>query len=217
VKNSKKGYNITGTQAKGVNADALCFEVCRLDHLKLFKDRFRSDPDRDKGRSDGLRMASTAQAAHRADMLACYATTQRSLNMQRFLFAVAIAATVMPVFAAAGVSVSIGQPGFYGRLDIGNVPPPPLLYPQPLVIQPMPVGVAPQPIYLHVPPGHAKNWRKHCHRYNACGQPVYFVQEHWYNDVYVPYYRTRGDDRDKHHGEGHGKDHQGHGRGHEKD
>jgi len=67
-----------------------CPEVCRLDHLKLFKDRFRSDPDREQRPSDGLRMASTAQAAHRADMLACYATTQRSLNMQRFLFAVAI-------------------------------------------------------------------------------------------------------------------------------
>src|SRR2546425_10235251 len=25
-----------------------------------------------------------------------------------------------------------------------------------------------QPIYLHVPPGHAKHWRKHCHEYNAC-------------------------------------------------
>ena len=92
--------------------------------------------------------------------------------MQLFLFAVAIATAAMPVCAAAGVSVSVGQPGFYGRIDIGNLPLPLLLSPQPVVIQPVPVGVAPQPIYLHVPPGHAKNWRKHCHRYNACGQPV---------------------------------------------
>ena len=137
--------------------------------------------------------------------------------MQLFLFAVAIATAAMPVFAAAGVSVSVGQPGFYGRIDIGNLPPPPLLYPQPVVIQPVPVGVAPQPIYLHVPPGHAKHWRKHCHRYNACGQPVYFVPERWYNDVYVPHDRTRDDNRDKPHGAGPGRGHKGHGRGHEKD
>jgi hypothetical protein len=85
------------------------------------------------------------------------------------------------------------------------------------VIQPVPVGVAAQPIYLYVPPGHAKNWRKHCHRYHACGQPVYFVQERWYHDVYVPHYRTRDDHHHKGDGAGHGKGHKGHGRGHEKD
>ena len=42
-----------------------------------------------------------------------------------------------------------------------------------MVVQPV-AGVVVQPIYLHVPPGHAKNWRKHCAHYNACGQPVYF-------------------------------------------
>ena len=90
---------------------------------------------------------------------------------------------------AGGASVSVGQPGFYGRIDIGDVPPPPLLYAEPILIQPVPVGVVRQPIYLHVPPGHAKHWRKHCRQYNACGQPVYFVQESWYNDVYVARYR----------------------------
>ena len=33
------------------------------------------------------------------------------------------------------------------------------------------------PDQMYVPPGHAKNWAKHCGRYNACGQPVYFVKE----------------------------------------
>lgn len=136
--------------------------------------------------------------------------------MQRFLFAVVLAAA-LPVCAAAGVSISVGQPGFYGSIDIGTLAPPPVLYPQPIVIQPVPVGVAPQPIYLHVPPGHAKNWHKHCHHYHACGQPVYFVQERWYNDVYVPHYRTRDNHHDKDGGEGHGRGHKGHGRGHEKD
>jgi hypothetical protein len=106
--------------------------------------------------------------------------------------------------ADVGVSVTVGQPGFYGRLDIGNFPQPQLVYAQPVVIQPV-RGVVYQPIYLRVPPGHAKDWRKHCHRYDACGRPVYFVQDRWYNDVYVPQYREHHRDRDERHGTGHGK------------
>jgi hypothetical protein len=65
------------------------------------------------------------------------------------------------------------------------------------------------PIYLHVPPGHAKDWGKHCGKYDACGRRVYFVEERWYDNVYVPAYRKRhwspGDGRSKSHGGGHGK------------
>jgi len=95
--------------------------------------------------------------------------------------------------ADVNVSVSVGQPGFYGRIDIGAFPPPVLVYPEPVVVQPVPVGVVRAPLYLHVPPGHAKNWRKHCKKYDACGYPVYFVQDRWYNEVYVPAYREKHD------------------------
>ena len=146
--------------------------------------------------------------------------------MKRFLIAAALAAIVVPALAAdVGVSVSIGQPGFYGRIDIGNYPQPQLIYPAPVMIQPMPMGMAPHPIYLRVPPGHRKNWRKHCRRYGACGQPVYFVQDNWYNNVYVPSYRTYGNYQGEGwggygggqqggQGGGHGK---GHGGGHDRD
>jgi hypothetical protein len=111
-----------------------------------------------------------------------------------------------PVLAAdVGVSVSVGQPGFYGRIDIGSFPQPQVIYPQPVVIQRVPVAVAPQPIYLRVPPGHARNWRKHCHKYDACSQPVYFVRDDWYNNVYVPRYRE--DQEREHHAKGHGQGH----------
>lgn len=111
--------------------------------------------------------------------------------MKQFLSAVVVATLSATAFAAdVNVSVSVGQPGFYGRIDVGHLPPPQLVYPEPVVIQPVPVGVARQPIYLRVPPGHAKKWHKHCHRYNACGQPVYFVQDSWYNNVYVPRHRS---------------------------
>lgn len=138
--------------------------------------------------------------------------------MKRLIASVLLAAAAAsPALAAdVGVSVSIGQPGFYGRIDIGNYPPPAVIYPQPVVIAPAPYAVVQQPIYLRVPPGHAKNWGKHCGRYNACGQRVYFVQDSWYNDVYAPRYREehRRDHRDDHRGKGKGKDKdKGHGHG----
>jgi len=127
--------------------------------------------------------------------------------MKRFLIAAAIAAAATPALAQnVGMSVTVGQPGFYGRIDIGNFPQPMVIYPQPVIIQQTPVAVYQQPIYLHVPPGHAKDWRKHCGRYNACGQPVYFVQESWYNNVYVPRYQPYyGYGQGGNPGKGHGK------------
>lgn len=44
-------------------------------------------------------------------------------------------------------------------------------------------------IYLNVPNDHRRNWKKHCHRYDACHRPVYFLQGNWYRQVYVPRYR----------------------------
>ena len=61
--------------------------------------------------------------------------------------------------AQAYVNGSIsGQlaPGVYGRVDIGNAPPPALLYAQPMVAMPPAVVMpSPQPVYMWVPPGHA--------------------------------------------------------------
>ena len=141
--------------------------------------------------------------------------------MKRILFAVALAATslAIPAFAAdVGVSVSIGEPGFYGRIDIGGYPQPQVIYRQPIVVERRVPATRP-PIYLRVPPGHAKHWSKHCHEYNACGERVYFVQDNWYNREYVPRYkeqhRERGDDnRGNNKGKGKGNDHdQGKGKG----
>ncbi|MDP1862748.1 MAG: hypothetical protein Q8K52_02445 [Thiobacillus sp.] len=103
-----------------------------------------------------------------------------------------LAAAVPALAADVGVSISIGDPGFYGRIDIGDYPQPRLIYREPRVIY---REAAREPIYLRVPPGHAKNWRKHCRKYDACGERVYFVQDSWYNQVYVPRYQERHDDR----------------------
>jgi len=115
-----------------------------------------------------------------------------------FLAAVLAALSGTALATDVGVSVSVGQPGFYGRIDIGSMPQPQLIYTAPVIIQ-QPVGMVRQPLYLRVPPGHEKKWSKHCHNYNACGQPVYFVQDSWYTNVYAPGYRVQ-------HGEGKGHD-----------
>ena len=120
-----------------------------------------------------------------------------------FALCLALAAAALPARAGTdvGVSVGVSQPGFYGQIDIGRVSTPPvLIFPQPVIIS-QPRVVA-QPVYLHVPPGHAKDWRKHCKHYDACGRPVYFVREDWYQTVYAvapPKSPGHG------HGKGHGK------------
>lgn len=129
--------------------------------------------------------------------------------MKRILMAMAmtIAAATLSAPAFAQVSVNIGQPGFYGRIDIGGFPPPPLLYPEPRMIHRVPVSRP--PLYLHVPPGHARDWRRHCRHYGACGERVYFVQDNWYRDEYAPRYRERHGHRDRHDGyrDDHRRDH----------
>jgi hypothetical protein len=74
--------------------------------------------------------------------------------MKHFLIVAALVTIAVPALASdVGVSVSIGQPGFYGQIDIGNYPQPRLIYPAPVMVQPMPIGMVPQPIYLRAPPG----------------------------------------------------------------
>lgn len=125
-----------------------------------------------------------------------------------------------------GVSVSVNQPGFYGRVDIGEQPPV-LLYPQPVIIQQSPYGARQRPIYMRVPPGHSKNWSRYCGQYSACGQPVYFVRDaqpprgerydHDDHDHDRNGWRDddrggRGDRDERGHGRGKGR---GHGHGHD--
>lgn len=130
--------------------------------------------------------------------------------MKRFLVSAAItaAAFTLPALATdVGVSVTVGQPGFYGRIDIGNFPQPRVLYPQAIIVERgMPMNRP--PLYLRVPPGHAKNWKKHCHEYHACGERVLFVRDDWYEHEYVPRYQ------EKYHDRGHGHDNKDHGNKH---
>ena len=133
--------------------------------------------------------------------------------MKRIVFAAALALAAVPAFAQVGVSVGIGEPGFYGQINIGNgYPAPEVINPQPVVIQPAPAYVGAAPIYLRVPEDHQRDWGRWCGRYNACGRPVYFVRDDWYRNSYVPVYH-RDHDRDWH---GHDERRDDHGRDHDR-
>ena len=133
-----------------------------------------------------------------------------------------------PVLAqpSVGVSIGINQPGVYGRINIGDVPQPALIYAQPVVIVPPAVVVNRQPIYLYVPEAHALDWRRYCDRYSACGQPVFFVKDRWVRERYEHQHPgwERGHHRDgddgergrKHEKKNKHDKHDKHGRGHDR-
>lgn len=151
--------------------------------------------------------------------------TSPSLN--RLLTAAALALTALAATGGnataatnVGVSVSVNQPGFYGRFDIGDQAPV-LVYPQPIIVQQSPYGAQQRPIYMYVPPGHAQQWARYCGRYSACGQPVFFLRERpgrghdhgrYERDDHRHDHRSerrddrRGDDRGRGHGRGHDRD-----------
>jgi hypothetical protein len=143
--------------------------------------------------------------------------------MKTLMLAAVLLSAATAAVAQVGVSVTVGQPGFYGRIDIGDYPAPQLIYAQPVIVQ-RPQYYSARPIYLRVPPGHAKNWSKHCRKYNACNQEVYFVQDSWYNNQYAPRYRQqhgdhgrpdyRDHDRDRGHNDKRDKHDDNPGRGH---
>lgn len=139
-----------------------------------------------------------------------------------------VAVATMAAQAALALEIKLPPPppivlpGLPGRVDISRLPLPQVVLPNPVIITPprLPVPVPPppgvvvatptpapprqQPVYLWVPPGHQKNWAKHCGRYKACGVPVYFVRDEWY-DKHVKKGARHARDDDDHPGRGPGK------------
>jgi len=122
------------------------------------------------------------------------------------LFGVIAAIAAVPALADVSASVAVSQPGFFGQINIGDFPRPAVIYAQPVWIARPAKVVYVEPVYLRIPPGHEKHWDKHCGEYGACGRPVYFVREDWYQKTYVPYQRDRKGGED---GKGAGKDQHG--------
>ncbi|MBV8665525.1 MAG: hypothetical protein JO269_03485 [Burkholderiaceae bacterium] len=136
--------------------------------------------------------------------------------MKKILLATLLGAAAFSAQAQVGVSINVGQPGFFGSINIGNAPAPQLYSPQPVIIAPAP-GPVLEPLYLHVPEEHRRDWRRYCGAYNACGRQVFFVHDDWYNRVYVPHYQAHREEyrQYEHHDEGRheGWDHDHHDEG----
>ena len=129
--------------------------------------------------------------------------------MKRFLLIPLVSLFLTTAYAAdTGITISLGQPGFYGQVDLGDYPPPRLVYAEPVIVEH--AVVVGQPIYLRAQPDHVKHWDKHCSEYHACGQRVYFIEVSWYEEVYVMDYQKK-------HGKAKKKSHKKHGKeGHDK-
>jgi hypothetical protein len=133
---------------------------------------------------------------------------KEGFNMKHLLLAAAAVMATAPAFSAdVGTLGDIGEPGYYGQISIRSFPKPQLVFSEPVVIRQVDVGAEVEPVYLRVPSDHAKDWQKHCQKYNACDQRVYFVEDNWYNKVYVPEYRNkRGGTDGNGKGQGKGRD-----------
>lgn len=112
--------------------------------------------------------------------------------------------TTLPTWADDwGINVILeGEvtPGVYGRVELGNDSRPDIYYPHPMLVVKDSRYSKYKPAYLHVPPGHAKHWDKHCQKYNACGRPVYFIKSQEYEESYQREHQhdhDRDNDRDR--------------------
>ena len=137
--------------------------------------------------------------------------------MKTILALVLAAGAIGTATAQTSVSIGINQPGVYGRITIGDLPPPALVLPQPVIIERAPVVVQRAPIYLYVPAAHQHDWRRYCGRYNACNQPVYFVREEYVRERYEREHpgwnngKHKGWDKHDDHGKGPGNSGKAHG------
>ena len=119
--------------------------------------------------------------------------------MKKLLIAATLCAAAVPALAQIDVNINIGDPGFYGRITNPDLRPR-VYVTQPVIVE-RTVQYRGDPVYLRVPPGHRKNWSKHCYKYDACGQRVLFVRDDWYTNSYAPRYRDHVRVRDSHRGD----------------
>lgn len=101
-----------------------------------------------------------------------------------------------PVQAQTALTLQLGQPGYFGPINLGNQPPPPVIGYGPIIVRPDSRGrerwiqAGNQPLYLRVPMNQVRNWGRYCGLYQACNVPVQFVRDDWYRNVYAPRVRA---------------------------
>ena len=91
--------------------------------------------------------------------------------------AVAALALPLPTLAAVGVAITLGEPNFYGRIDLGRMAPPPIIRDYPVQVRRGPRGILLEPLSVRVTEREQRNWRRYCGRDDVCSRPVYFVRD----------------------------------------
>ncbi len=101
-----------------------------------------------------------------------------------------------PVQAQTPLTLQLGQPGYFGPINLGNLAPPPVYSFRPVIVRPDAkrrdgwTQDATRPVHLRVPMNQARDWGRYCGMYQACNVPVQFVRDDWYRDVYAPRVRA---------------------------
>lgn len=103
---------------------------------------------------------------------------------------------VSPSSAQGLLNNLLGQPNYYGGLEMQGHTNPLLYNTRPILIQPS-LSNNGQPVYLRVPSNQRQNWTRYCGQYNACNRQVNFVQDGWYNSVYAPRYRELNNNQNR--------------------
>lgn len=68
------------------------------------------------------------------------------------------------------------RPDVYGRIEVRGQVPPPVIFKQPVVASSALDTPRRSPVYLYVPPGQVRHWKRNCAKWKACDVPVLFVR-----------------------------------------
>jgi hypothetical protein len=105
--------------------------------------------------------------------------------MKRFMGMAALAALTTASSGGGSLNAASTESP-HGTVDVRNFSRPDLVSPHPVIIRFMSAQMLARALYLHVPQAHRTEWAGYCHFYQACGHPVYFVTEKWFDRVYRP-------------------------------
>jgi uncharacterized protein YjbJ (UPF0337 family) len=184
---------LSGDAGQNLQDDAQQVQACAMNVGQAVEEKFKAFVDKAKNRATQI-FSPTANGSAIA--------MNNTLALPLALFG---ALPSSPTLAQVELNIQLGQPNYYGGLNIQGFPNPQLYYSRPILIQPLSPEYD-QPVYLRVPPYQRQNWGAYCGRYNACQRKVYFVRDNWYRSIYAPRYRNMNNDWNRYN---HGSDSDG--------
>lgn len=100
--------------------------------------------------------------------------------MKKIVLALASVLAIATATAQSGNVVPQHRSVAYGVVEMDH-PEPRVLNSHPVIVHRNRGNRHADPIFVYVPAHHRRNWTRFCGRYEACRQPVYFLNEVWYH------------------------------------